>query len=33
METWCYLASLSLLLRRLRPNRYAEVPYWRKLIA
>jgi putative transposase len=33
METWCYLASISLLLRRLRPNRYAEVPYWRKLIA
>jgi len=33
METWCYLASISLLLRRLRPNRYAAVPYWRKLIA
>jgi len=33
METWCYLASISLLLRRLRPNRYADVPYWRKLIA
>ncbi|HEY7061856.1 MAG TPA: transposase [Chloroflexota bacterium] len=33
METWCYLASIHLLLRRLRPHRYADVPYWRKLIA
>jgi len=33
METWCYLASISLLLWRLRPNPDAAVPYWRKLIA
>ena len=33
METWCYLASISLLLRRLRPNPDAEIPYWRKLVA
>lgn len=30
METWCYLASISLLLRRLRPNPQAERPYCRK---
>jgi putative transposase len=30
METWCYLASISLLLRRLRPDPQAERPYWRK---
>ena len=30
MESWCYLASISLLLRRLRPNPRAEIPYWRK---
>ncbi len=31
METWCYIASISLLLRRLRPNRAAEAPYCRKV--
>jgi putative transposase len=30
METWCCLASISLLLRRLRPDPQAERPYWRK---
>jgi putative transposase len=31
METWCYLASISLLLRRLRPNPQVERPYCRKV--
>ena len=31
METWCYLASISLLLRRLRPNLRVEAPYCRKV--
>lgn len=31
METWCYLASISLLLRRLRPDPHAERPYGRKV--
>jgi putative transposase len=31
METWCYLASISLLLRRLRPDADAEAPYCRKV--
>ena len=30
MEAWCYLASISLLLRRLRPDLQAERPYCRK---
>jgi putative transposase len=30
METWCYLASIALLLRRLRPNSRLEAPYVRK---
>ncbi len=29
-ESWCYLASIQLLLKRLRPRRGAEVPYARK---
>ena len=29
-ESWCYLASIQLLLKRLRPPRDAEVPYARK---
>ncbi len=29
-ETWCYLASIQLLLRRLRPSQEHEVPYARK---
>jgi transposase len=29
-ESWCYLASIQLLLKRLRPPREAEVPYARK---
>ncbi len=28
-ESWCYLASIQLLLKRLRPPRDAEVPYAR----
>ena len=31
MESWCYLASIALLLRRLRPNPRREVPYARKV--
>ena len=31
METWCYLASITLLLRRLRPNSQGEAPYCRKI--
>lgn len=31
METWCYIASISLLLRRLRPNPAVEAPYCRKV--
>jgi len=31
METWCYLASIALLLRRLRPNSRAEASYVRKV--
>jgi putative transposase len=30
METWCYIASIALLLRRLRPNTHVEAPYCRK---
>ena len=30
MESWCYLASIALLLRRLRPNSQWEVRYARK---
>ena len=33
METWCYLASINLLLRRVRPNPDAEVPYRPKFVA
>ena len=29
-ETWCYLASIGLLLRRLRPDPAVEPPYTRK---
>ena len=29
-ESWCYLASIQLLLKRLRPPRGVEVPYARK---
>ena len=29
-EAWCYLASIQLLLRRLRPAQQCEVPYARK---
>lgn len=29
-ESWCYLASIQLLLKRLRPPRGAERPYARK---
>jgi putative transposase len=29
-ETWCYIASIALLLRRLRPNPALEPPYARK---
>jgi putative transposase len=29
-ETWCYLASIALLLRRLRPDPTVEQPYIRK---
>jgi putative transposase len=31
MESWCYLASIALLLRRLRPDAAAEPPYCRKV--
>ena len=31
METWWYLASISLLLGRLRPNPQVEAPYCRKI--
>lgn len=30
METWCYLASIALLLRRLRPDSASPRPYGRK---
>ncbi len=29
-ETWCYLASIGLLLKRLHPARHTEQPYARK---
>ena len=29
-ESWCYLASISLLLKRLRPSATQEPPYVRK---
>lgn len=29
-ETWCYLASIALLLKRLRPSATQEPPYVRK---
>ena len=29
-ESWCYLASIQLLLKRLRPPRGREVPYARQ---
>ena len=29
-ESWCYLASIGLLLKRLRPARHVEQPYARK---
>ena len=30
-ETWCYLASIALLLKRLRPSATQPVPYQRKV--
>jgi hypothetical protein len=30
-ETWCYIASIALLLRRLRPDPTVERPYLRKV--
>ena len=30
MEAWCYIASIALLLRRLRPDSTREAPYCRK---